>query len=88
MCFQPTANYKPCDTRGPCFPRNTGVREASLVLARDKGGRTALLREPLYLDRCVVAADSDWDDYFELQEIVSKDTYIFKVRTFYTFEKN
>lgn len=33
----------------------------------------------MYLDRCVVCCESDLDDYFELHEITSKDTYILKV---------
>jgi len=33
----------------------------------------------MYLDRCVVCCESDWDDYFELHEITTKDTYILKV---------
>lgn len=37
----------------------------------------------MYLDRCVVCCESDLDDYFELHEITSKDTYILKVSFFY-----
>lgn len=48
---------------------NSVVREAALLLLRDKGGRHSLLREPLYLDRCVVAADPAWQSYFEVQEL-------------------
>jgi len=33
----------------------------------------------MYLDRCVLCCESDWDDYFELHEITTKDTYILKV---------
>lgn len=46
---------------------------------REKSGRYTLLREPLYLDRCIVCTEADWEDYFELQEISSKETFIFKV---------
>lgn len=63
------------------FPRQTGVREAALLLVRDKGGRYSLLREPLYLDRCVIATDPAWQSYFEVQELLGKDTFIFKVYT-------
>lgn len=59
--------------------RNSGVREAALLLVRDKNGRYSLLREPLYLDRCVIAADPAWQSYFEVQELLNKDTFIFKV---------
>lgn len=33
----------------------------------------------MYLDRCVLCCENDWDDYFELHEITTKDTYILKV---------
>lgn len=39
-----------------------------------------MVREPLYLDRCVVCREADIEDYFEVQEISTKDTFIFKVR--------
>jgi len=38
-----------------------------------------LFQEPMYLDRCVVCCEGDGDDYFELHEITTKDTYILKV---------
>ncbi|XP_060520426.1 uncharacterized protein LOC132698404 isoform X2 [Cylas formicarius] len=60
------------------FSKHSGVREAALLLVRDKNGRYSLLREPLYLDRCVVAADPAWQSYFEVQELMGKDTFIFK----------
>lgn len=46
---------------------------------REKSGRYTLLREPLFLDRCIVCTESDWEEYFEVQDISSKDTFIFKV---------
>lgn len=61
------------------FPKHTGIREASLLVVKEKCGRYTLIREPLYLDRCVVCSEADWDEYFEIQEISSKDTFIFKV---------
>lgn len=67
------------DDNALTFPRHTGVREAALLLVRDKGGRYSLLREPLYLDRCVIATDPAWHSYFEVQELLGKDTFIFKV---------
>jgi hypothetical protein len=63
----------------PNFSHHTGIREASLLLVREKSGRYTLLREPLYLDRCIICTESDWEDYFEVQEILTKDTFIFKV---------
>ncbi|XP_055631521.1 uncharacterized protein LOC129771664 [Toxorhynchites rutilus septentrionalis] len=77
---KPTPSYK--SDRGSSellsFPRHTGIREASLLLVREKNGRYTLLREPLYLDRCIVCTESDWEDYFEVQEILSKESFIFK----------
>ncbi|KAI4469964.1 rho guanine nucleotide exchange factor at 64c isoform a [Holotrichia oblita] len=70
---------EPAD-EGLIFSRHSGVREAALLLVRDKNGRYSLLREPLYLDRCVIAADPAWQSYFEVQELLGKDTFIFKVR--------
>lgn len=79
--FQPSPSYKPdrASTELLNFPRHTGIREASLLLVREKNGRYTLLREPLYLDRCIVCTENDWEDYFELQEILSKESFIFKV---------
>ncbi|CAH1716989.1 unnamed protein product [Aphis gossypii] len=74
---KPNENYNP-DADDIAFPRQNGIRDASLVLLKEKSGRISLLREPMYLDRCVVCCESDWDDYFELHEITTKDTYILK----------
>ncbi|XP_025836805.1 uncharacterized protein LOC108740489 [Agrilus planipennis] len=60
------------------FPKGSGIREAALLLVRDKNGRYSLLRDPLYLDRCVIATDPAWQSYFEVQEVIGKDTFIFK----------
>ncbi|EDS40267.1 conserved hypothetical protein [Culex quinquefasciatus] len=77
---KPSPSYKPdrASTELLNFPRHTGIREASLLLVREKNGRYTLLREPLYLDRCIVCTENDWEDYFELQEILSKESFIFK----------
>lgn len=79
--FQPSLNYRAERALNEPlnFPRHTGIREASLLLVREKSGRYTLLRDPLYLDRCVICSEADWADYFEVQEISSKDTFIFKV---------
>ncbi|XP_046396649.1 uncharacterized protein LOC124163642 [Ischnura elegans] len=60
------------------FPRDTGIKEAALVLVKEKCNRYSLLREPMYLDRCIICKEMDWDDCFEVQELSTKDTYIFK----------
>ena len=38
-----------------------------------------LFQEPLYLDKCIVCCETDLEDYFEIQELSSKETFIFKV---------
>ncbi|CAH0772559.1 unnamed protein product [Bemisia tabaci] len=75
---KPTENYHPESEEILTFPRNHGMKEATLLLLKEKSGRFALLREPLFLDRCIVCTDSEWEEYFEVQELVTKDTYIFK----------
>ncbi|XP_065086428.1 uncharacterized protein RhoGEF64C [Ochlerotatus camptorhynchus] len=77
---KPSPSYKPdrASTELLNFPRHAGIREASLLLVREKNGRYTLLREPLYLDRCIVCTEHDWEDYFEVQEILSKESFIFK----------
>ncbi|XP_055530137.1 uncharacterized protein LOC129721506 [Wyeomyia smithii] len=77
---KPSPSYKPDRAQSELlsFPRHTGIREASLLLVREKNGRYTLLREPLFLDRCIVCTENDWEDYFEVQEILSKESFIFK----------
>ncbi|XP_029053185.2 uncharacterized protein LOC114880883 isoform X1 [Osmia bicornis bicornis] len=60
------------------FPRQIGIKEATLLLVKEKLGRYSLLREPLYLDKCIVCCETDLEDYFEIQELSSKETFIFK----------
>ncbi|KAE8574160.1 hypothetical protein XENTR_v10024989 [Xenopus tropicalis] len=49
---------------------NPAVRDAVLVLIKDKSnGKFVLFRDPLKLSNCVVSADPDSDDTFELLEI-------------------
>ncbi|XP_076751746.1 rho guanine nucleotide exchange factor at 64C [Xylocopa sonorina] len=60
------------------FPRHIGIKEATLLLIKEKLGRYSLLREPLYLDKCIVCCETDLEDYFEIQELSSKETFIFK----------
>ncbi|KAJ4441291.1 hypothetical protein ANN_11145 [Periplaneta americana] len=75
---KPTEDYRPDSEDTLMFPRKTGVREATLLLLKEKCGRYTQLREPLYLDKCIVCSEADWEDYFEVQELASKDTFIFK----------
>lgn len=61
------------------FPEETGnIKDASLLLVREKNSRFTLVRDPLPLERCVVCCEPDWDDCFEIQEFVSKESYVFK----------
>lgn len=63
------------------FPKHTGIREATLLLVREKSSRYTVMREPLFLDRCIVSTEAEWEDYFEVHEISSKETFIFKAST-------
>ncbi|KPI91750.1 Intersectin-2 [Papilio xuthus] len=66
------------EREGEALFARSGVREAALLLVREKAGRYTLQREPLFLDRCVVAADHEPEHFFEVHEITTKDSYIFK----------
>jgi hypothetical protein len=45
VCSQPTENYRPDPTEDALmFPRRTGVREATLLLLKEKCGRYTQLR--------------------------------------------
>ncbi|XP_052127402.1 uncharacterized protein LOC127750272 [Frankliniella occidentalis] len=37
-----------------------------------------VLQDPLFLDKCMVCCEVDWDDYFEVQELATKDSFVFK----------
>jgi hypothetical protein len=68
-----------CREEGPQFPRETGCREAALILLKEKGLRYTPLREPLLLGRCVLCWEQEWDDCFEVTEFNTKESFIFKV---------
>ncbi|XP_020366182.2 uncharacterized protein si:dkey-91i10.2 [Rhincodon typus] len=54
------------------------VRDAALVLIRDKsGGKFSLFRHPIHLSHCVVSSDPDCDDTFELLDI-RKEAFVFR----------
>ncbi|CAH1249298.1 ITSN2 [Branchiostoma lanceolatum] len=58
--------------------RDKPVKGGALVLIRDKGaGRFTTLRDPFFLDKCVVSTDPDSEETFEISEIY-KDPYILK----------
>ncbi|XP_046687696.1 uncharacterized protein LOC124373367 [Homalodisca vitripennis] len=75
---KPTEDYQPDSDEILAFPRKNGIRDATLLLVREKSGRYGLLREPLFLDRCIICSEADVEDYFEVQELATKDTYLFK----------
>ncbi|KAK6631047.1 hypothetical protein RUM44_003219 [Polyplax serrata] len=60
------------------FHTKTGIREATLLLVKEKCGRYTLIREPLYLDKIIVCCETEVDEYFEIQELSTKDSFIFK----------
>jgi len=60
------------------FPTETGCKEAALILLKEKGMRYSPIREPLLLDKCVICWEQDWEDYFEVTEFSTKESYIFK----------
>jgi hypothetical protein len=39
-----------------------------------------VFQDPLPLDNCVICCEQDWDDCFEIQEFVNKESYVFKVK--------
>ncbi|KAG9349096.1 hypothetical protein JZ751_029416 [Albula glossodonta] len=58
-----------CGPTGPESPPEL-VRDGVLVLIKDKSsGKFAVLREPIRLGNCVVSADPECDDTFELLDI-------------------
>lgn len=69
------------------FSKPSGFKEAVLLLVREKSSRYSLFREPFYLDRCVICTESEWAEYFEVHEIPTKDSFIFKVSDFAPFDE-
>nr|XP_045581169.1 uncharacterized protein LOC123744982 isoform X1 [Procambarus clarkii]XP_045581170.1 uncharacterized protein LOC123744982 isoform X1 [Procambarus clarkii] len=66
---------------GLVTPRNLGIKDAAILAFKDhKVSKTALIRhEPWLLSRCVVAWESEGEtECFEMTDLNSKDTYIFK----------
>lgn len=76
---KPNSNYRPdLADREPLFPRDTGIREVSLLLIKEKNNRFSLLRDPFHLHLCVVSADSDSEDVFEVKEFTTKEVLFLK----------
>merc|ERR1711994_218918 len=61
------------------FPKLDTIGEAVLLLVREKTSRFATVRDPFFLDKTIICSEQDWDqEYFEIHEFGSKDSYIFK----------
>lgn len=77
---KPNSNYRPesAGDNSVLFPRNTGIRDASLLLMKEKNGRFVAVRDPLYLGSCVISTESEADDVFEIQEYTTKEAYLLK----------
>eukprot|EP00092_Neocalanus_flemingeri_P003468 GFUD01003717.1.p1 GENE.GFUD01003717.1~~GFUD01003717.1.p1 ORF type:complete len:1661 (+),score=297.05 GFUD01003717.1:288-5270(+) len=73
-----TPSIKLLKEETPKFSKETGCREAALILLKEKGMRYSPVREPLMLDKCVICWEQDWDDCFEVTEFTTKESYIFK----------
>lgn len=66
---------------GLVTPRSLGIKDAAILAFKDhKVSKAALIRhEPWLLSRCVVAWESEGEtECFEVTDLNSKDTYIFK----------
>ena len=72
-----------------CLERDAHVRQAALLLVREKGGRYSMVREPIFLEKSVICWDPEWEDCFEVQEFNAKETIVFKVTNLneYKFRK-
>ncbi|XP_064474860.1 dynamin-binding protein-like isoform X2 [Ornithodoros turicata] len=80
---RPNSNYRPdlAHDNSLLFPRNTGIRDGALVLAKEKAGRFILPRDPLYLGGCIISCDPEWKDCFEIQEYTSREGFLFKAES-------
>jgi len=59
-------------------PESSPIKDASLIMVREKNAKYTLVRDPLPLENCVICCEQDWDDCFEVQEFVNKETFVFK----------
>lgn len=77
---KPNSNYRPdlMQESSILFPRNTGIRDATLLLMKEKNGRYTLAREPLHLGSCVISSDLEDEDIIEIQEYTTKESIFLK----------
>ncbi|BES87317.1 RhoGEF domain [Nesidiocoris tenuis] len=74
----PTEGYKP-EGDAPTLNNNTGIREAALVLVKDHMGKYSLIRDPLYLDKCVVSrVQQAQEEGIEVRSVMSEENYYFQ----------
>ncbi|KAK7507218.1 hypothetical protein BaRGS_00001153 [Batillaria attramentaria] len=59
------------------IPVSCHTQQAAVVLVKEKNGKYQAVRDPFYLEKCVVSVDPDFDEVFELQEW-GREAYIFK----------
>ena len=69
-------------------PETSPIKDASLIMvniaenSNENCEKYTLVRDPLSLENCVICCEQDWEedesDFFEVQEFVNKQTFIFK----------
>ncbi|KAL5005796.1 hypothetical protein ScPMuIL_016954 [Solemya velum] len=59
------------------FPQTSDVSEAAVVLIKEKNGKFQAAREPFHLSKCVVTAEAEVNEVFELMEW-NKEAYLLK----------
>ncbi len=37
-------------------------------------------QDPLPLEKCIIYCEPEWEDFFEIHEFVSKESFVFKVK--------
>ncbi|XP_064598427.1 myosin-M heavy chain-like [Liolophura sinensis] len=65
----------------PSSPKSTPVAQAALVLLREKGGKYVMVRDPFFLEKCVILESSDSSEMFEILDNNNGETYVFKTES-------
>jgi hypothetical protein len=42
-------------------------------------------QEPIYLDKCIICWEQDWEDSFEIQDFNAKESFLFSVSSVANF---
>lgn len=66
-----------CIPKKLLFTQQTPIRQAALVTLRCKGSRYQIVKDPLFLDKCVITLNPESEKVFEVQDW-NKETYLFK----------